>query len=467
MDNDKDAPINRFGKTASTAIPDDAPLADRPGHKLRTSNSIVDRSALAEQVKDLRDSRKLDVLDGQEVEFVKKAGQVGIIRRDKSWKDKNTKDVPNQFTGPNYRTKSERFRFDGHKLMYHLDRIQAWERGERFAPVHIDMGLSKFCNIACIYCYAVVQNMTRGTMIKRDTLLRYIEDCGNLGVRSIGFIGDGEPTLNPAVYDATVLARKHRIDIAMATNGLLFDMSRAHDMLRDMTWIRFNLSAGERDKFRRIHQSKAKNFDKLVEKIRALVQIKKQNGYNCTLGLQMVLIPECYDQVLKEAELGAELGVDYFVIKHCSDSEYKEIGIDYKDYIQIEDVLKKAETLSNENYVVQAKWDKIRAGTESPLYKDGYRKYDVCYGTPFLLQISGNGKVYPCGPFFNKKRFYIGDIHEQSFYDMVMSDRYWDVHRDISESVNVHKDCAIGCRQDYVNKFLWDLKNPPEHINFI
>ena len=90
----------------------------------------------------------------------------------------------------------------------------------------------------------------------------------------------------------------------------------------------------------------------------------------------------------------AHLGVDYFVIKHCSDSEYKEIGIDYKDYIQIEDVLKEAETLSSENYVVQAKWDKIRAGTESPLYKDGYRKYDVCYGTPILLQISGNGKVY-------------------------------------------------------------------------
>lgn len=466
MDNDKDVPINRFGEAVSTDIPDDAPLANRPGHKLRTSNVIVDRSALAEQDKELQDSTKLDVLEGQKVEFFEEAGQVGIIRLDKSEKD-NNENVPNQFTGPSYRTKGERFRFDGHKLMYHLDRIQAWERGERFAPVHIDMGLSKFCNTACIYCYAVVQNMTKGTMIGRDALLRYIEDCGNLGVRSIGFIGDGEPTLNPAVYDATVLARKLGIDTSMATNGLLFDMSRAHDMLRDMTWIRFNLSAGERDGFQRIHQSKAKNFDQLVEKIRALVQVKKENGYNCTLGLQMVLIPECYDQVLKEAELGAELGVDYFVIKHCSDSEYKEIGIDYKDYIQIEDVLREAENLSNENYVVQAKWDKIRAGTESPLYKDGYRKYDVCHGTPFLLQISGNGKVYPCGPFFNKERFYIGDIHQQSFYDMVMSDRYWDVHRDVSESVDVHKDCAIGCRQDYVNKFLWDLKNPPEHINFI
>jgi radical SAM protein with 4Fe4S-binding SPASM domain len=181
----------------------------------------------------------------------------------------------------------------------------------------------------------------------------------------------------------------------------------------------------------------------------------------------MVLIPECFDQVLTEAKLGAELGVDYFVIKHCSDSEYKEIGIQYEDYLEIGDVLREAESYSTADYVVQAKWNKINAASESNLYKDGFRKYDVCYGTPFLLQISGNGKIYPCGPFFNKERFYIGDLHEQSFFDIVMGDRYWAVHKDVTESVDVHKDCAVGCRQDYVNKFLWDLKNPPEHINFI
>lgn len=177
-----------------------------------------------------------------------------------------------------------------------------------------------------------------------------------------------------------------------------------------------------------MHQSKGKNFDLLVEKIRALVAIKKEHNYKCTIGLQMVLIPECYDQVLAEAELG----VDYFVIKHCSDSEYKEIGIDYDDYATIEDVLKEAEAMSTDDYVVQAKWNKIKASDETELYRNGYRKYDVCLGTPFLLQISGNGKIYPCGPFFNKERFYIGDLHDGSFYDLVNSDRYWAVHKDIA-----------------------------------
>ena len=450
MSHSDDAHANRFGQRAKTAIPDALPLANKPGHKLRTSSNIVDR-------------QRLESPPHTAIQPVQFEDETGFIR----FSDVPESNVPNQFTGPSFRNPQERFRFDGHKMVYHLDRVQAWQAGDRFAPVHIDMGLTKFCNTACIYCYAVVQNMTKGTMIQRDALLRYIEDCGRLGVRSIGFIGDGEPTLNPALYDAAVLAKRVGIDTGMATNGLLLDMNRAVDLLRDMSFIRINLSAGTPQGFQRIHQSPHRNFDQLVEIIQTLVTLKKRHQLSCTLGLQMVLIPECFDQVIPEAELGARLGVDYFVIKQCADSEYKEIGVDYGAYQAVQETLKQAEALSTPDYVVQAKWHKIQAASETPLYRHGIRKYDICYGTPFLSQISGNGKVYPCGPFYNKDRFLMGDLHEQSFYDIVMGDRYWAVHRDIATSVDVHKDCAIGCRQDYINKFLWDIKNPPEHVNFI
>ncbi len=453
---------NRFGESAKTALPDDAPRAQSPGHKLRTSNDIVDRSLLQKSASRLSEDEIVS-LKGQKLSTFEYEDQKGVVRLE----DVAEIDVPNQFTGPSFRNPIERFRFDGHKMMHHLDRVQAWQKGERFAPIHIDMGLTKFCNTACLYCYAVVQNMTKGSMIGREALLGFIDDCGRLGVRSLGFIGDGEPTLNPALYDATVKAAELKIDTSMATNGLLIDMDRAHDLLKNMTYIRFNLSAGTASGFKRVHQSSEKNFHLLIEKIRELVRIKKENNYPCTLGLQMVLIPECFDEVIEEAKLGAELGVDYFVIKQCSDSEYKEIGIDYDAYLNLNDRLKEAESFSNKEYVVQVKWNKINAAGETPLYKNGFRKYDQCHGTPFLLQISGNGKIYPCGPFFNKERFYIGDLHQDSFYELVTGDHYWSVHDDVVKSVDVHKDCAIGCRQDYVNKFLWDLKNVPEHVNFI
>jgi len=31
---------------------------------------------------------------------------------------------------------------DSHKLSYHMDRVNAWEAGERIAPVTVDMALT-------------------------------------------------------------------------------------------------------------------------------------------------------------------------------------------------------------------------------------------------------------------------------------------------------------------------------------
>lgn len=404
------------------------------GHVLRTGKKqIVDRSCLD----------KTDIPDAQEEK------------------------QPNQYTGHTYKNNRERFRLDGHKLLYHFERVFAWQKGERIAPIHIDMGLTKFCNMACIYCIGVTQVMNKGVMIQPDALMRFIDDCGRLGVRSIGFIGDGEPTLNPAIYDGIVRAKNTGIDIGIATNGLLIKMDRVHDLLHDSTFLRVNLSAGCGDGFSRIHQSKADNFDLLVDKLKTLVKIKRENNYQCTIGIQMVLIPENFNQVIKLAELGREIGVDYLQIKQCSDTEYGELGINHKDYERVQEDLHRAEELSSEKYMVKVKWQKINILNDTEVYKGGYRKYDICYGTPFLGQISGNGKVYPCGPFFSKERFCMGDIHKESYYDIVKGDRYWQVHQDIIDNVDVHYDCTVGCRQDYINKFLWDLKNPPEHINFI
>ncbi|MCP4701389.1 MAG: radical SAM protein, partial [Gammaproteobacteria bacterium] len=60
--------VNRFGKEVVTDIPEDAPMAEKPGHKLRTSNRIVDRQKLGESTG--VESAKLDSLQGQKIEFV-------------------------------------------------------------------------------------------------------------------------------------------------------------------------------------------------------------------------------------------------------------------------------------------------------------------------------------------------------------------------------------------------------------
>ena len=41
---------------------------------------------------------------------------------------------------------------DSHKLSYHMDRVSAWEEGERIAPVSVDMALTRACGALCSFC---------------------------------------------------------------------------------------------------------------------------------------------------------------------------------------------------------------------------------------------------------------------------------------------------------------------------
>ena len=98
----------------------------------------------------------------------------------------------------------------------------------------------------------------------------------------------------------------------------------------------------------------------------------------------------------------------------------------------------------------------------------GERVYESCLGAPFLLYSSGEGRLYPCGMFFDHKEeeYRLGDLTKQSFKEIIESDRYWDVMRRVAE-IDVRRVCYSNCRTHCINEFVWQLKHPPEHVNFV
>jgi MoaA/NifB/PqqE/SkfB family radical SAM enzyme len=367
---------------------------------------------------------------------------------------------------------TERLILDGTKIGWHTERVQAWERGERFAPITIDMALTRACNYACGFCYAMLQENDR-QVITRDVMYRFLDDCAAIGVKGISLVSDGESTLSPA-YIATI-KRGDELGISMAsgTNGFIFNRSKLEEILPHLTYLRINFSAGTRDRYSEIMGVRPEAYDRVVQNIRDMVEIKRRRGLPVTIGMQMVLMPQDADQILPYAQLGKELRPDYAMIKHCSDDEDSNLGVDYDGYARLYDLLVQAEGLSDEEYKVVVKWSKIRA--------DGKRSYQRCYGAPFILQISGSGLVAPCGMLFNEryKKFHIGNIVEQSFKDIVFSDRYWEVMRHLSSpNFNAQTMCGTLCLQHKVNEYLDEYQKgrlvmitpagpTPKHINFI
>ena len=61
---------------------------------------------------------------------------------------------------------------DGTKMAWHLDRVKAWEKGERVAPITIDIAITRSCNYGCHFCYAMTQENDR-TVINREYIFNF------------------------------------------------------------------------------------------------------------------------------------------------------------------------------------------------------------------------------------------------------------------------------------------------------
>ena len=337
---------------------------------------------------------------------------------------------------------------DGTKIEWHMDRVRAWDRGERIAQITIDMALTRACNYGCHFCYAMLQENQR-KKIDQGVMYRFLDDCAEIGVKGISLVSDGESTISPVFLDTIIRGSEVGISMACGTNGFVLTRRKLEEILPHMTYLRVNISAGEPARYAEIMGCKETAFHRVCQNIRDMVEIKRQNNLDVTIGLQMVLMPEYADQILPLARLGRELRPDYLVIKHCTDNEEGALGVDYSGYRQIYDKLEEAESLSDSDYRVVVKWSKIEA--------EGARSYQRCYGPPFMLQMSGSGLVAPCGMFFNEryKKFHLGNICEQSFKEIWQSERYWEVMNYLaSPKFNAQHMCATLCLQHNVNEFL-------------
>ncbi|OEC59924.1 MULTISPECIES: radical SAM protein [Pseudomonadaceae] len=311
---------------------------------------------------------------------------------------------------------------DSHKLSYHYDRVQAWEEGERIAPVSVDMSLTRACSAMCSFCYAMMQESQARSSIKVAHALNLLDDFAEIGVRSVSLVSDGESTLSRAYVPFIQHAAELGIDVGNATNAWEWEPEKIDQVLPYMTWVRFTVAAGRPESYAELMFKGPEHtqvFDRAISHIRYAVELKRKLGLSVTLGIQMVLMPHLRDEIIPFAQLGLDLGVDYAVIKHCSDDEQGTLGIDYSQYESLHGLLEQAEGMSNEQTKVIVKWSKIRDGD-----KPSYSRF---YGPQFLLQISGSGLVAPSGMFFNARysKLHIGNFTEERFRDIWRSERYW------------------------------------------
>lgn len=342
---------------------------------------------------------------------------------------------------------------DGSNIGYWPERVKAWERGERIAPVFMDIAWTRRCQAACNFCYAQAQASEGGGIITREIALQFLEDAAEIGVQAMNFISDGESTMVDYYAESVERATDLGLAIGAGTNGIKLDTDTLHRILPRLTFLRVNFSAGDKKRYAEIMGLKQPIYEKVVGNLREAVRIVRQNGYRCLVNMNLVCDPKDADQLVPFAKLAKDVGVHYAIIKQCAVDPDGFLDVDYRDYAKIEPILEACEAMSDDTTKVIVKWEKMK--------NEGRREYTQCFGPPFALQLSGNGLLAPCGPLFQEKykALHIGNITRTRFKELFHSERYWEVMGYIgSKDFNPQKRCATSCMQHLTNDWLFKYR---------
>jgi MoaA/NifB/PqqE/SkfB family radical SAM enzyme len=360
---------------------------------------------------------------------------------------------------------------DGTKVGWWKDRVEAWERGEKFAPITMDVAWTRQCNAACVFCYATLQ-ASQGGKIEKKHAFDFLDDCAEIGVRGVSLISDGESTIVPWFADSIEHMGLLGLKAGCSTNGVRLKRPLLERILPHMTYLRFNFSAADQPRYSAIMGLQKRDYEQVLQNVKDAMEIKRRDKLPVTINIQMVTMPSSFDQILPLARLCRDvLRPDYLIYKHCSSDSENQLGIDYSEYSKCHDDLRRAEAMGDDEFRVAVKWSKIE--------NEGKREYSKCFGAPFILQMSGNGLIAPCGMLFNREyaKFHIGNIINERWRDIFNSDRYWEVIRYLaSDQFNPQKRCGANCLQHHTNDWLYKFNqgrvqlpssSMPTHPEFI
>ena len=257
----------------------------------------------------------------------------------------------------------DKYRIDSHKLIYHVHRVYDWLEGENVYPIYAEISPSGTCNHRCTYC-ALDFMEYQPRFLDSDLLTERLSEMASLGLKSIMYAGEGEPLLHKYIGEIINHTKKVGIDVAITTNGVLLKKDLIESTLGSITWIKVSINGATKETYAKIHRANPDNFEMVIKNMSYAVKIRNAKGYKCTLGMQLMLLPEnCHEAELL-AQQAKDIGMDYLVIKPYSQhplsktTQYKDIK--YSDYLHLAD---KLSAFNNNNFSVifrintMKKWD--------------------------------------------------------------------------------------------------------------
>ena len=337
------------------------------------------------------------------------------------------------------------------KVLYHPERVAAWQKQNDINPVSVELHISNKCNNACYYCGRQAKD---ADIMDEDRIFEAIDYISWINAKSITFTGGGEPTLNPALDQAIRYTRKKELDIGIITNGINLHNDIILTILAFAKWIRISLDAVDKNLYSVIRG--VDKSEKVIDNIQALLALRSVfNNNNCTIGIQIVVNKYNHNRIVETANeiLKKMPGIDYISIRPI-ETRINEDPYTKDELNIIFEQLPFLETLRK--VIISNKWD-LFTGNKS-------FGFSLCQAADFIGVVDVKGDFYPCCHVINRPEYRVLNVFDDITRDFL--EERQNVFKMLNNKGFNPEICPVACRGSQINIALERFLNE-NHKNFL
>jgi radical SAM protein with 4Fe4S-binding SPASM domain len=291
------------------------------------------------------------------------------------------------------------------KGSYYYSRIHG-KAVHRGMPFSLSVEPANFCNLRCPECPAGQHSLERPAGYMDIGAFQGMIKQLKKHLSYLMLYFQGEPMLNPGIYDMIAGARKERIYTMLSTNGHHLDDDQAEKLVRSgLSRLIISMDGSRQETYEKYRVGG--DLEKVKSGIRNVAGWKKKLGTRKPYVIvQFLVLKSNVDEIYEAKSLAKSLGADRFELKtvqvynYRSDDQWIPVEHSYSRYVRGAD----------------GKWD-----LSKPIRNRCFRMWSGAV-------VTWDGRVVPCC--FDKDAGHqLGDIGERSFHD-IWKGKAYSVFRD-------------------------------------
>jgi len=296
-----------------------------------------------------------------------------------------------------------------------------------YSPLHIQIDVTTYCNLQCKMCYAkkIILPQENNKHLTFEQFKHIIDTIKPL---SVNMAANGEPFLNPQIFDMIKYANSKKIKTITSSNFILPKETIKKIIPAGLDILKISIDGHNEELYEKI---RGKNFNLLIENIKFLQQLVSETKDNKPqLRFDFVIMKDNYHHIVDFIYFSEKFGVKYIYFHPIDIREYDEIkkkeiveGVEMKELEQqILDGIKLAKKLKiNTNLAAIKKHFEIMKHLYSG--KDSKVKRKVCILPWMSVFINISGEVSPCCAIYPYKNISFGNIFDNDFNNVWNSEK--------------------------------------------